>query len=157
MQEVLDVPCVLSGGQLGPYLLEVRGELGLVSGYVHGVEAHQAGTLAVFADIAVGLRFREADAGAAGDIEVGVDLGAVHPEQQLGFVDPVALPVSGSVAVSMAWIFRTRAPAFSAASVVPYVVVPTKLAVRMRRPQASLRKSEFCMTPRTARGCRAWR
>src|ERR1044072_7195139 len=36
-------------------------------------------------------------------------------------------------------------------------MVATNRAVRSRRPQASWRKSEFWMTPRTASGCRAWR
>lgn len=156
-QEVVHFACLGSGGEFGPHLLEVGVHLRLIRGYGVGVEAHQAGADAVFADVTVHLRVGEAESGAAGDLHIGVDLGAVHPQQQVGFVDAVPLPVSGSVAESMLWIFRTRAPARSAASVVPYVVVPTKFAVRMRRPQASRRKSEFCMTPRTARGCSAWR
>ncbi len=64
-------------------------------------------------------------------------------------------PVSGSVARRNWWIRRTRAPARSASARDPYVVTPTKSAVRNNRPHGSFRNAEFWTTPRTARGCNA--
>lgn len=90
-QEVVDVPGLRTGGEQRPHLLEVRGESGPVPGHVGGVEADQPGAGAVFGDVLVGLCVREPEPGAARDVEVGVDLGAVHPQEQFRLVDPVAL------------------------------------------------------------------
>jgi hypothetical protein len=45
----------------------------------------------VFGDVAVGLGVGEPEPGPAQDVQIGVDFGAVHPEEQTGFVDAVAL------------------------------------------------------------------